>query len=95
MANLQDDIIDTFNYHYVNENVSIILEEKNNTYEIVTTNKKEDDSRTSDIILGKCETTLKNYYSIDPNEPLYILKLDAHREGMQNPKSYLHSIIIK
>jgi len=86
LANLQDDIIDTFDYHYVNENVSIILEEKNNTYEIITTNKKEDDSGTSDIILGKCETTLKNYYSIEPNEPLYILKLDAHREGMQNPK---------
>ena len=36
--------------------------------------------------MGKCETTLKNFYSIDPNEPLYILKLDAYREGMQNPK---------
>ena len=86
LANLQEDIIDTFDYHYVNENVSIILEEIGNTYEILTTNKKEDESKTSDIIFGKCETTLKNFYSIDPNEPLYILKLDAYREGMQNPK---------
>ena len=88
MANLQDDIIDTFDYHYINENTSIILEEVDNTYEILTTNKKEDPSntKTSYIYLGQCETTLKNYYSIDTKEPLYILKLDAYREGMQNPK---------
>ena len=88
MANLQDDIIDTFDFHYLNENTSIILEEIDNTYEILTTNKKEDSSqtKTSYIYLGQCETTLKNYYTIDINEPLYILKLDAYREGLQNPK---------
>ena len=88
MASIQDDIIDTFDYKYINENVSIILEEIDNTYEIVTTNKKENPSetKTSYISLGTCETTLKNYYSIDKDEPLYLLKLDAYREGMQNPK---------
>ena len=89
MANIQDDIIDTFDFHYVNENVSIIIEEIDNTYEILTTKKKKDivsSAKTSTISLGQCETTLKTYYSIDENEPLYILKLDAYREGMMNPK---------
>ena len=85
--NLQDDIIETFDYHYVNEEISIVLEEKNNTYEILTTNKNESDSRTSELILGECEDKLREYYGIkNKSEPLYILKLDAHREGMQNPK---------
>ena len=89
MAYIEDDIMDTFDYHYVNENVSIVIEEIDNTYEILTSNKKEDLSssvKTSTISLGQCETTLKRYYSIEPEEPLYILKLDAYREGMLNPK---------
>ena len=86
LANLQDDIIDTFDYHYINENVSIVLEEIDNTYEIVTTNKFIDESKTSFLKLGECENTLKSYYSINQNDPLYLLKLDAFREGMQNPK---------
>ena len=89
MADIQEDIINSFDYKYLNENVSIILEEINNTYEILTTNKKEEDiskNKASIINLGQCETTLKNYYSIDINETLYLLKLDAYREGMKNPK---------
>ena len=86
LANLEDDIIDTFDYRFLNENISIVLEEIDNTYEIVTTNKKESDPRTSDIQLGNCENTLKSYYDIPKEKPLYLLKLDAKREGMQNPK---------
>ena len=88
MANIQEDLITSFDYNYVNENVSVIIEEINNTYEIVTTNKKEElsSTKTSSINLGQCETTLKSYYSIDENEPLYLLKLDAYREGMKNAK---------
>jgi hypothetical protein len=86
LANLEDDIIDTFDYRFLNENISIVLEEIDNTYEIVTTNKKESDPRTSDIQLGNCENTLKSYYEIPKEKPLYLLKLDAKREGMQNPK---------
>ena len=84
--NLQDDIIETFNYHFVNENVSIVLEETDNTYEILTTNKLENDPRTSELNLGSCADELRKYYGIAEGEPLYILKLDAKREGMQNPK---------
>ena len=86
--NLQDDIIETFDYHLVDEYKSIILNEKNNTYEIVTSNKIEHNSSTSELRLsGECEKNLREYYGIEnTSEPFYILKLDAHREGMQNPK---------
>ena len=86
LVNIQDDIIDTFDYHFINYNLSIVLEEEGNTYEIVTTTKTTEDSRTSYIKLGSCEATLKNYYNIEKDAPLYLLKLDAKREGMQNPK---------
>ena len=86
--NLQDDIIDTFNYSYINDSFSIVLEEKNNTYEIITTNKMSNPNirlkGNSRIILGKCEERLKYYYGIPPNDSLYILKLDAERDGVQN-----------
>ena len=87
--NLKDDIIDTFDYHYINDNFSIVLSEKNNTYEIVTTRKMNNPNITmnnsnSRIVLGKCETRLKDYYGIPHNESLYILKLDAERDGVQN-----------
>ena len=83
-------LINDFDYHDVNEEVSIILEETGYTYEILTTNKRLDDTTTSHIILGHCETTLKDYFSIDENDPLYILKIDTLKNGMLNPYvSYL------
>ena len=86
LNNLRDDIIDTFDYNYVTHNISIVLEEIDHTYEIITTNNIEDNSKTSEILLGQCETILKDFYSIEKDEPLYLLKLDAYREGMINPK---------
>ena len=87
MVNIQNDLIDTFDYHYVNENVSIILEEINNTYEISTTNKKIDhnQNKTSYILFNLCETALKKYYSIGENESFYILKVDSIVEGVLFP----------
>ena len=92
--NLQDDIIDSFStsppvgYKIINDNFSIILNETNHTYEIITTKKLENRSviatNTSKIKLGNCEMILKRYYRINETEPLYILKLDAKREGIEN-----------
>ena len=45
LANLQDDIIENFDYHFINDTFSIVLEEIGNTYEIVTTTKKTEDPR--------------------------------------------------
>ena len=86
--NLQDDIIETFDFHYVNDQRSIILFETDNTYEIFRTDLTVHDPSTSKLILSKeCKESLRKYYGIaNDSDPFYILKLDAHREGMQNPK---------
>ena len=88
-SNLQEDITDTFHYQDVNDNHSIILREINHTYEIVTTNNIDNINRIkrdiSIIELGKCEDRLKSYYNINQTESLHIVKLDAKRDGVQNP----------
>ena len=44
IEDIQDDIVDTFNYSIITNNLSIILEEKDFFYEITSTN-----TTTSDI----------------------------------------------
>ena len=86
LENIKDDIIDTFNYNQINETNSIILKEINHTYEIMTTNKKSTYGNTSGINMDKCIKTLKTYYNIPDYESLYILKVDAIRDGIQSAK---------
>ena len=83
-TNLRDDMIDTFNYNLVDDNNSIILMEPNHTYEIMTTDKKSTYGNTSGINIDSCINTLKTYYNIPKNESLYMLKLDAKKEGIQS-----------
>ena len=85
-TNLMDDMIDTFNFSYVNENQNIILEEKGHIYEIFTTNSKVLSSKTTTLNLKKCEQKLKTYYGINEDDHLYVLKLDAYRPGQTGPK---------
>ena len=89
-SNLQEDMIESFQYDNINDNFSIILREENHTYEIITTEKmkiKNNETRTntSRILLKECENHLKDFYQINQSESLYILKLDAKREGLENP----------
>ena len=89
-SNLQEDMIESFQYENINDNFSIILREENHTYEIITTKKmriKNNETRTntSRILLKECENHLKDFYQINQSESLYILKLDAKREGLENP----------
>jgi hypothetical protein len=88
-SNLQEDMIESFQYDNINDNFSIILREENHTYEIITTEKmkiknNETSSNTSRILLKECESHLKEFYQINQSESLYILKLDAKREGLEN-----------
>jgi len=85
LSNLMEDIIETFNYSYVDDYTSIVLEEKNHTYEIITTNSKVQNPKTSTLHLKNCENTLKSYYGIEPEESLHVLKLDAYRDGQTGP----------
>ena len=80
-----DDIIDTFNYTYIDEYNSIVLEEKDHIYEIISSNSKVNNPKTSSLYLKNCEKSLKSYYGIPDNESLIILKLDAYREGQTGP----------
>ena len=87
-TNLQEDMVESFQYENINNNFSIVLREENHTYEIVTTekmkNRNDTSSNTSRIDLKECENHLKDFYQINRSESLYILKLDAKREGVQN-----------
>ena len=84
-SNLIDDILTNFNYSYIDDYTSIILEEQNHTYEILTTNSQVNNPNTSTIYFKNCETNLKNYYGIRQEESLYVLKLDAYRDGQTGP----------
>ena len=86
IEDIQDDIVDTFNYSIITNKLNIILEEKDFFYEITSTNTTTSDPRISRIDLGECEIVLKDYYEIDKEEPLYILKVDAYIEGKVGPK---------
>ena len=84
---LREDMTETFDYLSLNENKSIILYENRHTYEILRSDKNIDYSNNISIInKTSCYNTLRKYYGIPEEDPLYILKLDANREGQQTPK---------
>ena len=87
LSYILNDIIDTFNYTYIDENTSVLIKEDNDThiYEIISTDSKVRNPLTSTVLLKDCERTLKSYYGIDQSEPLIMLKLDAYREGQAGP----------
>ena len=85
LSNLMEDIIENFDYTFINDYTSIILEETKHLYEIITTQSKVQSLKTSTLDLKYCETILKRYYDIPLNESLYILKLDAYRDGQTGP----------
>jgi len=82
MLDIKNDIIDTFEYNFIINNGSVIYEEKNIKYEITYISN---DKKNEKINLGACETRLKEYYKIESEEPLYILKIDAFLEDKLGP----------
>ena len=79
------DLTNKFNYTILTDNYSVIIEEKNTTYEIITTDNKNKNILTSNIEFGECEKILREYYGIDENELLYYLKMDTYIEGKTGP----------
>ena len=73
LEDIQEDIIDSFDYNYINQNNSIIIKEFDNNYEI---------TNTSNFNLGNCENILKEHYQISTEAPLYVLKIDEKRKGI-------------
>ena len=86
MSSILDDIIDTFNYHFITQNKSLILDEKPFVYEITSTNCSYVNPNLGRVRLKDCEKKLKDYFGIPYSEPLYILKVDADIEGKIGPK---------
>ena len=78
--NIQEDIVSTFDYNLVNDHKSIVIEEKNFKYEILTTNYVSD---ISNIDLSPCLEIFQNYYNIEKDEPLYMLKIDVTSQDIQ------------
>ena len=80
---IHDDIIsdltNKFDYSNITDNNSIIIEENKTTYEILTTRNKNKNN------FGECESILREYYDIDGNQSIYILKMDTYLDGKTGP----------
>ena len=79
-SNIQEDIVDTFDYNLVNDEKSIVINETNFIYEILTTNYVSD---ISNIDLSPCIDIFRNYYNIEKDEPLYMLKIEKLSKEIQ------------
>ena len=79
------DLIDEIDYKIINETNTVLIEENQTKYEIVTTRNKNLNSNTTSILLGECETRLKEFYEIDQDEYLYMLVINAEVEGKTGP----------
>ena len=86
MTSVLDDIVDTFDYHFITNNRSLILDEEPFVYEITSTNCSYVNPELGRVNLKECEYELKDYYGIPRNDTLYILKVDANIPGKIGPK---------
>jgi len=83
---INKDLEEAFNYSIVNEYNTVLIEENETIYEIVTTRNKNPNSNTTHINLGECEDRLKEYYNIDKDDYLYMLVIDVYIKGKTGPK---------
>ena len=82
---IQKDLENKFDYAIITENQTVLIEENQTFYEIVTTRNKNPKSNITTIKLGECETRLKDYYKIEQDEYLYILVINAYIGGKTGP----------
>ena len=84
---ISKDLTNSFNYSIITDNQTVVVEENETIYEIISSKNKNQKSKTSYIDFGKCESVLKNYYELDQNESFIILKMDTFIEGKTGPTS--------
>ena len=82
---ISKNLIGSFNYSMITDYNPVIVEENSTIYEIITSNNKYQNPNTSKIDFGRCESLLKNFYSIEQNESFLILKMDTFIEGKTGP----------
>ena len=84
-VDIERDLEIEFNYSIITENQTVLIEENQTNYEIVTTRNKNPNSNTTKINLGECEKVLKDFYDIPQDDYLYMLIIDAYVEGKTGP----------
>ena len=84
-VDIERDLEIEFNYTIITENQTVLIEENQTNYEIVTTRNKNPNSNTTKINLGECEKVLKDFYDIPQDDYLYMLIIDAYVEGKTGP----------
>ena len=63
-------------YSIYGKKEELLIQEEDVTIEIISSNIQNKYNNISSIFLGECEKKLKDYYSIDSNKSLLILKID-------------------
>ena len=71
----------------IKENKDLLFKENNIIYQLTSTDnqKKNKNNNISTINLGECETKLRQYYNINNNITLLILKIDIFKKGLLIP----------
>ena len=71
------------------DNKDLITRNNKTIYQITSTYNQNNKlyNNISNIILGKCEVDLKDFYNISENDSLIILKIDYFEEGVLIPKN--------
>ena len=98
--NAQNDIIKSIKYDLSHNNLNeiisnvlngdkndLIMEDNNIVYQITSSDNQNNNeyNNISSILLGDCETKLKQQNGIDENETLIIFKIDRFEEGLKIP----------
>ena len=81
--------LDTLLDNVLKNEENLLIEDKDIKYQITSTKiqnqKNIEDKNISTINLGDCEKILKNYYNINENNSLIILKIDYYIKGLLYP----------
>ena len=88
VENIKEELTNNFDTSDIYNGDNIIIEQKDSTVTISTTENQKNIKSTNltSIDLGECEKKVKDEYHIPENEPLYILKIDVKQEGLKIPK---------
>ena len=83
---IQQDLTKGYNTSEVDDGNDVIFDRNSSVYIITSTINQKKESNRPTINLGNCETSLKNFYNITKEEPLYILEIEMNISFMKIPK---------
>ena len=83
---IQQDLTKGYNTSEVEDGNDVIIDRNNFVYIITSTINQQKESNRPTINFGNCETSLKYFYNISKEEPLYILEIVVNIPFMKIPK---------